>query len=80
MLTSDSKRYSQVVELEVLSLSLADTVLMSDYQGPDFDDMSFFPPCEIDDAVHTLILIWSTGSKNSYFIVHFSSFCAVFKF
>ena len=24
--------------------------------------------------------IWNVGSKNSYFVVHFSSFCVVFKF
>jgi hypothetical protein len=38
-------------------------------QGLDFDDMSSFFSCEIDNA----------GFKNSYFIVHFFSFCVVFK-
>ena len=37
-------------------------------QGPDFDDMSSFFPCDIDDA--TQYWIWRAGSKNSYFVVH----------
>ena len=36
-------------------------------QGLEFDDMSSFFPCEIDDATW----IWRAESKNSYFIVHF---------
>ena len=35
------------------------------HQGPDFDDMSSFFPCEIDDPIQYIDL------ENSYFIVHF---------
>ena len=31
-------------------------VSVSDYQGPDFDDMSSFFPCEIDDAIQYIKL------------------------
>ena len=51
------------------------------YHGPDFDDMSSFFPCEIDDAIQYINLGYGVQApKNSYVIVHFSSFCVVFKF
>ena len=51
-----------------------------DHQGPDFDDMSSFFPREIDDAIQSINLGFGAQVlKNSYFIVHFSSFCVVFK-
>ena len=51
-------------------------------QGPDFNDMSSFFPCEIDDAIQYINLGYGARAPKivSYFIVHFSSFCVVFKF
>ena len=46
-------------------------------QGPDFDDMSSFFPCEIDDAVQYINLGY--GSKNSYLIVDFFVILCLFK-
>ena len=41
-------------------------------QGPDFDDMSFLFPCEIDDAIQYIHLGYGEqASENSYFIVLF---------
>ena len=42
------------------------------YQGPDFDDMSSFFPCKIDDAIQYILILYMerAGSKNNYFIVH----------
>ena len=53
------------------SLSLSSS-WSSHYQGPDFDEMSFFFPSEIDDAIQYINLGYGAQvSKNSYFIVHF---------
>ena len=44
-----------------------------DDQGPDFDDMSSFFPCEIDDAIQYINLGYGAQCIPS-------SFCVVFKF
>ena len=35
---------------------LISSILNNNYQGPDFDDMSSFFPCEIDDAIQYIYL------------------------
>ena len=50
-------------------------------QGPDFDDMSSFFPCEIDDAIQYINLGYGAQAPKIvilYFII--KSFCLVFKF
>ena len=52
-----------------------------DNQGPDFDNMSSFFPCEIDDAIQYINLGYGAQAPKivaSWCI--FSSFCVVFKF
>ena len=41
-----------------------DTGLNSNIQGPDFDDMSSFFPCEIDDAIQYTLLILDMELQN----------------
>ena len=46
-------------EMEGFNEGMAKTPLEgnnSNYQGPDFDDMSSFFPCEIDDAIQYINL------------------------
>ena len=50
-------------------------------QAPDFDDMSSFFPCEVDDAIQYINLGYGAqASKNMNFIVHFSSFLLFLSF
>ena len=37
--------------LNTPEISTIQSMYYSDYQGPDFNDMSYFFPCEIDDEI-----------------------------
>ena len=51
------------------------------HQGPDFDDMSSFFLCEIDDAIQYINLGYGPRlQKKLFYNVFFCSFCVVFKF
>ena len=45
-------------------------------QGPDFDDMSSFFPCEIDDAIQYINLGYGAQAPK---IVIYGAFCVFFK-
>ena len=52
----------------------------SNNQGPDFDDMSSFFPCEIDDAIQYINLGYGAqATKIVILYCIFSSFSVVFK-
>ena len=61
-----------------LDLNIWIEFLLCYQQGPDFDDMSSFFPCEIDNSIQFINLGY--GAQAPYCIVHFSSFGVVFKF
>ena len=61
----------------IFKLNTAD----SDMQGLDFDDMSSFFPCEIDDAIQYINLGYGAQAPQIVILMcMFSSFCVVFKF
>ena len=39
------------------------TVFHNDHQGPDFDDMSYFFPCEMDDAIQFITLGYGAQAR-----------------
>ena len=67
----------------VLSVTAAKAIwnTVSNNQGPDFDDMSSFFPCEIDNAIQHINLGY--GAQTPKIIILqciFSSFSIVYKF
>ena len=51
-----------------------------DEQGPGFDDMSSFFPCEIDNIIQYINHEYGAQAPKIVFYNAFLSFCVVFKF
>ena len=78
IVSSSPLLYSYQTNHDIRSFITFDKVCLFSYcyhQGPDFDDMSSFFPCETDDAIQYINLVY--GAQNPKIVI-FTAFFVIF--